>query len=1086
MKGLKLILTACLVPLAFQGAAAEDAGDAARAATRRGTSTTVVSSRQKSSTTPATPTAAVSRTTNSLATQTAQSTQSVRERTTTTSPRTGTVVINSENRGDTANSTQSVSARTTSNVQSRATTTGAAVSTSAARTAARTAVSTAARTAAGQSSSASHTSATARSATTPSRATTTARTATTGNRISRSALTREEVMTNTYTNCRDIYYSCMDEFCANKDTQLKRCACSSRVNEFDSVKKQLSNVEEKMLDFNQRLLTVNMDKEDAEALYKATEGELAFSQADTSDSKKLLDEIANKLNTSFDSSNFDTSLSALSWSLNADAAFDNVDSLMGASTTSKTGTALYSAALPVCREMALEVCTEDELELAVSGYQMSIEQDCNTVAKSYQTQTDQAREKIREGSALLDMSRLDIYQKRNSDDILTCKKKMLTMLTDSTVCGTNLSKCLDTSGRYIDPSTGEAFLTVELANLGNLITRPTSDQTWTSAPGNEVFVSFLNSKKKFLEPAMENCQDIADNVWDAFIEDALAQIKLAQESKLEEMRQSCTTLTTQCLADTAESLADFDARALSTFGVAADKTVNAMCSDVRTACTALLETTGGDTDWVSGMTEIATDTTYDTIIQTCREVGRACIIQACKSISGNFGLCENIQTSVNRKAIVNRTSCWSEVVQCVASAGEDSINNIFQQLNTRGEVDKYGAFYSSLYGTSPVAVEITNPDTSDTAAGISSLAQTDDDESDEDQTTETTQSCHKRKMTDDNGNVQNMNCVYDLCESECGCGYNNGTYECSSLSAYNCKVCRLAEKIWGNCEVLPTTLLSTSGSHNRIRIPTDSTTGTLLSWFATNTGTQNTDDSCRDTSCGIGYVAIESQGIITCVSKELLTSDKGDNTYCPVPPNTQIDIGTYSDNTGTENVTNCCLSPNATDSFGNCCAAGTTTGEQRFIAGNVVALQNRFGTLPTIASTSQNICLPADTKHKFVATFTQPNSDYYTGATNYYLICVGDDATTGQDATSAFPNGQTVSCNGRYILVLQKGNSLWYIAPNYNAQAAMDNGGTPQMTVVVSENYKYTWDTDKKTWEWKNGDKTLETINPTHWSVSYK
>ena len=141
---------------------------------------------------------------------------------------------------------------------------------------------------------------------------------------------------------------CMDEFCANKDAQLKRCACSSRLHEFDRVKKQLANVDEKLLDFNQRLLTVNMDKEDAEALFTATEGELAFNQKDTSASKKILDEISKKLNSGGDDS-FSQNLSAISLSLNTDAAFDNVDSLMGASTTTKEGVELYNAALPVCR-----------------------------------------------------------------------------------------------------------------------------------------------------------------------------------------------------------------------------------------------------------------------------------------------------------------------------------------------------------------------------------------------------------------------------------------------------------------------------------------------------------------------------------------------------------------------------------------------------------------------------------------------------------------------------------------------------------------------------------------------------------------
>ena len=176
---------------------------------------------------------------------------------------------------------------------------------------------------------------------------------------------------------------------------------------------------------------------------------------------------------------------------------------------------------------------------------------------------------------------------------------------------------------------------------------------------------------------MENCQDISDYVWEEFIEDALAQIKLAQEKKLEEMRQSCTTLTTQCLDETADSIAEFDARALSIFGVAADKTVNAMCADIRTACTALMETSGGATDWTTGMTQIAANKTYETILQTCREVGKNCIIQACTSISGNFGLCENIDTSINRKSIINPDSeCRQAVEECIESAGAEKLAEI--------------------------------------------------------------------------------------------------------------------------------------------------------------------------------------------------------------------------------------------------------------------------------------------------------------------------------------------------------------------------------------------------------------------------
>ena len=765
----------------------------------------------------------------------------------------------------------------------------------------------------------------------------------------------------------------MDEFCANKDSQLKRCACSSRIHEFDSAKKQLSDVEDQLLDFNQRLLTVNMDKEDVAALYTATEGELAFQQQDTSDSKKLLDEIANKLKTGTSGDSFNNSLAAISLSLNIDAAFDNIDSMQGASTTLKEGVDLYNDALPICLEMAREVCDEDALSLAESGYQMTIEQDCNTVAKTYQSQTDKAREKIREGAALLDMSRLDIYQKRNSDDILTCKKKMLAMLTDSTVCGTDLGKCLDTTGRYIDPSTGEAFLTVDLAQLGNLISRPSANQTWTNAPGNDRFVSFLDSKKKYLAPAMENCQEISDMVWDAFIEDALAQIKLAQESKLEDMRQSCTTLTAQCLSDTAESLADFDARALSIFGVAADKTVNAMCTDVRTACTALLETTGGDTDWSTGVTQIATGKTYDTIIQTCREVGRSCIIQACKSISGNFGLCEDIQTSVNRKAIINRTSCWDEVVQCVASAGNDALTQIMTDFG-KTATNNSGDFYAELYKSGDIA------------------------------RTNGTNAC-----------ADGQECVYDIC-ANCGTSGNPG-----------CAACRLAEKIWGNCEFVSTKDLRKQGSHNIIKIPASDNTATLLSWFAVNTGTTTATDSCRDTSCGPGFVPDVDKvtGYIACVSEELAACGE----VCKSP---KITVGTKQNGTSIEF---CC--DTATDSFGNCCPSAQTT---------------QIG--------NKTICAPAANDPKADFSFQAPNTNnYYHGNKTSYIICNGN--IEYEEQTEAFPGGRTVRCDGKYIIVTIDGNNIYYYQPMY------DNApGASMMSLTTCDGDNLTYKYDGKTWKW--------------------
>ena len=962
MKKLGLILVGCLVFIGLYGAHADNLDDAVRAAVRRGSNPSSVTTRQKSDFTQQnTQTRPQTNRTNNVVTRNA------------TGTRTTNVVSRSTEQPTTPPA--NVVVRSTTPVVARPQNVAPTVST---------------RTTTGMTGR------------TRARSTTTRNTA----RAATTVATREDILTRNYSKCKTVFNECMDEFCANKDTQLKRCACSSRINEFDKIKKQLSDIDEKMLDFNQRLLTVSMDKEDAAALNIATEGEKAFYDTkDVSKSKKTLDEIAKKLNTSFDSSNFSSSLgTALSWSLDLDSAFDTVDSLKGASTAAKSGTALYSAALPICREMAAEVCSEEDLVIAENGYQVLINQDCNTVEKTYKSAAEQARNKVLESAALLDMSRLNVYQTNNADDILTCKTKMLDMLTDSTVCGTDLGKCLDITGQYIDPSTGEAFLSSDLADLGTLISRPDVNETWSSAPGNATFVRFLNSKKKFLEPAMEHCVDIADTVWNAFVEDALSQIKIAQIRKLETVRQSCTTLTAQCLTGTMESIEDFDARALSIFGVAADTTVNAMCDNVLSSCTTLLQTTDTQSEWYAGMTGIQADITYDTIKKTCREVGRACVIQVCTSTSGNFGLCENISTSINRKSIINHTACWDEVLNCVNSAGEDALKRIYTQ-NGLDNADKY-MFYADIYNMYSNA---------DSGPFISNSE-------------DYTRTCVATESND----TEYDTCIYDMCNNDC----NGVAYE----DTHACRVCRLAESIWGNCEARPSEPLEKEGLHNRIKMPSDKNTTTILSWFATNTNTANELDSSRDTTCGIGfYASIDPTTQTTICLDKSLQQDDCEN----CGENLQIKIA--------DGVKNCCS--NKTDRNNNCC-----------IKGEIVEIND---------SDSTKMCVP-NRNTSLVATFTVPEGNSYYPSGTYKLWCSGTAITSNDE-------NQVVCQGGNFIVI--KDDASWYAEPQYS-QNNQDQQRTPTITTYFSagclntKSTEYTHKYSNGTWSWtSDSDPFDKTVN---------
>lgn len=455
-----------------------------------------------------------------------------------------------------------------------------------------------------------------------------------------------------------------------------------------------------------------MDKEDAEAMVKETSGESAYNVDDKSESQKALNEILKKINAKTTDAKQTQSLAALNIATMDSPGgdmFDSVDSMMGAATTVKEGEALYRAALPTCVEMAKEVCDPADIKIIQSTYQMAIEQDCNTLAKNYESLKSTAAGKAKEASALLDMSRLTNHQDRNSADMLACTKQMMEAMGTDSVCGSDLGKCLDWSGKYIDPMTGSAILTEDLANLTTVLTKPSGDEKWISLPMNAGMVKFLEGKKTYIETATKNCEMIQTAVWDNFMEGALAKIKIAQNNKLESMRRSCTPIIAKCKSDTAQTLQNFDSRALSIFGVAADTTVNKMCSDIQVACGALMRMSldnpaaggAGAADqagegWAKGMEEVDLQKTYKTILQNCKLVGQECVKLQCQTNENQFGLC--LEQKAPQRRVILYTSlkdnvCYKEVESCVGQIGDMKILDTIVSNNQSDFLDPGGDRY---------------------------------------------------------------------------------------------------------------------------------------------------------------------------------------------------------------------------------------------------------------------------------------------------------------------------------------------------------------------------------------------------------
>lgn len=258
---------------------------------------------------------------------------------------------------------------------------------------------------------------------------------------------------------------------------------------------------------------------------------------------------------------------------------------------------------------------------------------------------------------------------------------------------------------------------------------------------------------------------------------------------------------------------------------------------------------------------------------------------------------------------------------------------------------------------------------------------------------------------------------------------NNPTIEC--------QICRIAEQIWGNCEQAPDKTLSTSQTNRIYTMTQNSANETLLSWFAYNTGTATDADSCRDTSCGIGYISLDGN----CVRTDHFTSD---GFYCPTDQD-----GFKSFNLNNGGTTNCCntstkggadeddyapsaktlletiLDDNSTTN--SCCIDGVALPYSAFGFDTNSDKTNDYIFMKN-EQYIPRLCAPINYDSSNLTPLLEPaqpvlNITY--GGQDFTLFClngINTLATNTNAATDpAFPSGHTLSCTGQYLLVTDSG-----------------------------------------------------------------
>ena len=250
-----------------------------------------------------------------------------------------------------------------------------------------------------------------------------------------------------YETCRDAYFTCMDQFCANQNDTYRRCICSSRLQDIQDQERILSQTSTSLQDFHDfNIDAISKTAAEVKAMQSATEGEQGIKE-DKSNSATTLKNIKNVLNTSRQK--------ALSTNGTLDIAGDiqsiwkTTDLIRGYDIATLSGESLYNAVHAQCSNIVTEQCIASDLKMVASAYGMYIENDCAILADNVKTKTINANASIRSSRHEMQDARLENYDAHNALSINDCISKIRQDITADTACGSNYIHCLDITGKYL-------------------------------------------------------------------------------------------------------------------------------------------------------------------------------------------------------------------------------------------------------------------------------------------------------------------------------------------------------------------------------------------------------------------------------------------------------------------------------------------------------------------------------------------------------------------------------------------------------------------------------------------------------------
>ena len=335
--------------------------------------------------------------------------------------------------------------------------------------------------------------------------------------------------------CYDAYYGCMDQFCITENSNGGSCGCSNKNEKFEA---QLLELTKKMADIDAK------KDEEVERINLGAKADIVFGDGKReydADGKVVYDRAKEK-------NKRDAALQL--WNKTSTDEDDEDEDVL-----TEKGAALFTAADQLCREQIEEDCDKD-FKFLKQVYSRQIESDCKAFENVLAEKQKEADTKLADAESAIRNALKDSFESANKYNQGECMVELKKCMQGPDACGADWDGCVSiTAAENIAKDselgslkdidiTGTGLYSSKSKTIGKVGGTFSASAMFKISP---IVLRILEAKRPICERVLDQCMAVRDIVWEAFLNEAAPDLKIAEGKSESKQRQSCLKTIPDCI-----------------------------------------------------------------------------------------------------------------------------------------------------------------------------------------------------------------------------------------------------------------------------------------------------------------------------------------------------------------------------------------------------------------------------------------------------------------------------------------------------------------------------------------------------------